>query len=684
MNKNLLLPSILSVLFLASCSGGDPVSSSAGTDAGNDCSGNCAPLADVLQVADIEKVIAQAVQEAAALGVDATIAIVDRVGNVLAVYRMGNAANRDVVISTTEGIAGSTPVTAGLEGIRLPVTPVAVNIDDLAAISKAITGAYLSSEGNAFSSRTASQIVQDHFNPGERFQPGGPLFGVQFSQLACSDFTVAWNGVGTSAGPHRSPLGLSADPGGFPLYKDGTVVGGVGVLADGVYGADPVITDSDRNADEMIAYAATFSFSAPQDRRGDQITVEGKTFRFSDVAFTDLMSDPAAAPSFASLSPATGALIAVNGYTDGLIRAGTQFGQPGSGIAADAANLFPGLDAFVMVDSVGTPRYPPIAGTDGGSLTVAAISQSEVQAILSSALDIANRARAQIRRPLSSQARVTISVVDTNGEILGIVRGRDAPIFGADVSLQKARTATLFSSPTAAAYLSGLPPVSYLTTSDAGTGLIFSTPVQIPDYISAAQTFLSDPTALTNGAIAFSDRAGGNLSRPYYPDGIDINGPGPFSKPAGMWSPFSTGLQLDLTYNAILQHVLFAVGAIATDVAPGCGGVSLDTGTLAFNQTVADNRVGNGLQIFPGSVPIFRNDTLVGGIGVSGDGVDQDDMIAFLGVHNAGVQLANGIGNAPPDRRADNLTPQGTRLRYVQCPQAPFLATNDDNVCDGK
>ena len=685
MKKTTSIVCVLSSFILASCSGGSPASSDAGTDAGNNCDGSCAPAADVLQVSDVQAVIAQAVAEAQAQGVEATIAVVDRVGNVLAVYRMGAVANRSVLVSTTAGTPNASPITAGLEGIRLPVTPVAANLDQLAAIAKAVTGAYLSSEGNAFSTRTANQIVQDHFNPGERFQPAGPLFGVQFSQLACSDFTSAWDGLGVSPGPHRSPLGLAADPGGFPLYKGGTVVGGVGVMADGVYGVDPFIADRDRDIDEMIAYAATFGFSAPQDRRGDQITVEGKTFRFSDVAFTDLASSPGSATPFASIPPATGALIAVTGYTDGVIRSGTRFGENASGIAADPSNLFPGQDAFVLVDAAGTPRYPPVAGTDGGSLAVAPLSVAEVQGILQNALDIANRARAQIRRPLGSQARVTISVVDTNGEILGIVRGRDAPMFGADVSLQKARTATLFSSPTAASFLNALPSVSYLTTSDAGSGLVFSSPpVLIPDYVSAVQSFVEDPSALTNGQIAFSDRAGGNLSRPFYPDGIDTNGPGPFSKPAGSWSPFSTGLQLDLAYNAILQHVLFAIGALPGDVAPGCAGVSLDTGTLTFMQTVTNNRVGNGLQIFPGSVPIYRNDTLVGGIGVSGDGVDQDDMIAFLGVHNAGMQLGGGIGNAPAARRADTLTPQGTRLRYIQCPQAPFLGSTDENVCDGK
>ncbi|MDH3440175.1 MAG: heme-binding protein, partial [Gammaproteobacteria bacterium] len=512
--------SLLAFMLLGACSGGSPTADPAGTDAGNDCSGSCAGAATVLQVADVETVIAQGVAEAEALGVDATIAVVDRVGNVLAVYRMGAAANREVTVSTSANNPGLSPVTAGLEGIRLPVTPLALNIDDLAAIAKAVTGAYLSSEGNAFSTRTASQIVQDHFNPGERFQPGGPLFGVQFSQLACSDFNVTWNGIGTSPGPHRSPLGLSADPGGFPLYKGGSPVGGVGVIADGVYGADAVITDRDLDVDEMIAYAATFGFAAPQDRRGDQITVEGKVFRFSDVDFAALSSDPASATPFASIPPATGALLAVNGYTDGVIRAGTQFGQNASGIAADPSNLFPGLDAFVLVDAAGTPRYPPIAGTDGGSLAVAPMSANEVQTILQNALDVANRARAQIRRPLGSPARVTISVVDTNGEILGVVRGRDAPMFGADVSLQKARTATFFSSATAASYLNALPPVSYLTTTDSGNGLNFSTPsVQFADYVSAAQAFLADPNALTDGQVAFSDRAGGNLSRPYYPDG---------------------------------------------------------------------------------------------------------------------------------------------------------------------
>jgi len=677
MKKTALLLAI--VVCIAACSGGDPVATTTGTDQTTGCSGACGAATTSLTVADVQQVIAQAVAEAQARGVNATIAVVDRVGNVLAVYRMGTAATRSVTITTTPGAA---TISGGLEGIRLPTALVpTVNIDHAAAIAKAITGAYLSSEGNAFSSRTASQIVQEHFNPREQFQPSGPLFGVQFSQLACSDLMRSFDGVGPSAGPQRSPLGLSADPGGFPLYKSGTVVGGVGVLADGFYTIDKDIADSDADVDEAIAYAATVSFAAPVDRRGDRITADGKTFRFSDVDFDQLRANPASAPAFGTIAGSVGALITVPGYFDGVIRAGTTFGQAASGVRADGDVNYPGRDAFVLVDAANALRYPPRAGTDGAALGGAVLTQSEVRSLVDSALDIANRARAQIRRPVGSQARVSVSVVDTQGEILGIARTRDAPVFGTDVSLQKARTAAFMSSASAAAFLGTLPDAKYLTTSD--TSVAVTRAIVINSYVGALRTFLGDSAALT-GNIAYSDRANGNLSRPLFPDGIDNEAAGPLSKPAGEWSPFSTGLQLDVAMNAILQHVLFVAGAPVPDVAPGCAGVQLANDLSSVGQTITGVRLGNGLQIFPGSVPIYRGTTLVGALGVSGDGVDQDDMIAFLGVHNAGESLGGALGNAPKGGRADTVIAQGVRLRYVQCPQSPFLNSTDDNVCEGK
>src|SRR4029079_17506984 len=75
------------------------------------------------------------------------------------------------------------------------------------------------------------------------------------------------------------------------------------------------------------------------------------------------------------------------------------------------------------------------------------LAAAEVRALIGSALRGAFSARAQIPRALNTFVQVTVSVVDLNGNVLGIARTPDAPVFGTDVSLQKARTAMFFSRP---------------------------------------------------------------------------------------------------------------------------------------------------------------------------------------------------------------------------------------------
>ena len=70
--------------------------------------------------------------------------------------------------------------------------------------------------------------------------------------------------------------------------------------------------------------------------------------------------------------------------------------------------------------------------------------------------------------------------------------------------------------------------------------------------------------------------------------------------------------------------------------------------------------------------------------GLDSDGIDQDDMISFLGLHNAGEILNTGIGNAPPELRADTLEVSGVNLRFVNCPFSPFLDSREQAVCGGK
>ena len=637
-----------SALVLASCGGGGP-SSNGGATGGTGPTPTptpppagqvfAVPAAESLSSAEVGTVIARAAAEARGRGVSATIAVTDRVGNVLAVFAMPGAAPTARIPSAPDGS------NQDAQGIVIPSAG--------AAIAKAITGAYLSSSGNAFSTRTASFIVQEHFPPAPTTAglESGPLFGVQFSQLPCSDLAArASDGL---IGPKRSPLGLAADPGGFPLYKNGVVVGGVGVIADGTYGFDPNVLDRDVDVDEAIALAGTVGFEAPVAVRADRISADGTSLRYTDVEYPQIGN-----VAGATLAATAGALVPVTGYYNGAgLFSGAAYGTEASGVRASTAAEFANRDAFVLSNGAGANRYPLRGGTDAGDVA-SPLTAAEARAILEEAFTVMSRARAQIRQPLDSRAQVTISLVDTRGSVLGLVRSPDAPIFGIDVSLQKARTANFFSGRFAASEL-------------------LAAPGEVPQFVSRTRSFLGDSNALT-GTFAVSDRAIGNLSRPYFPDGEVGQPNGPLSRPIRQFSPFSTGLQSALVIANLGQHLQFVTGQSGADTPRACTGLP---GVAGGNP-----RLANGIQIFPGSVPIYRGSQLVGAIGVSGDGIDQDDMISFLGLHNAGARVG-GIGNAPAAIRSDRIVVQvgsrQVRLRYVGCPFAPFLDTAAQNVCEG-
>jgi len=497
----------------------------------------------------------RAANEAQRLGLKATIAVVDAEGTPLALFRMLDAPEQAVVAgqgpprSTLSGCGSE-----GLEGLTLPSA--------LVALTKAGTGAFLSSGGNAFSSRTASFIVQQHFPPGVDGTPGGPLFGVQFSSLGCTDVKSP-----------ALPLGLAGDPGGVPLYRNGRVVGGVGVEGDGIYGIDTDPFDADQPAEEMAALAATVGFETPPDIRGSEILADGIRLTYVNgtvetppaqvVAGTDLIAVRGAAPS---------ALVPVE--RDG-IRGAT------------------------------LAKYPTVAGS--------VLSAADVDRVLTQAARQAARTRAAIRRPLNDSARVSLAVVDLDGRVLGFFRSDDAPVFGIDVAVQKGRTAAFFSSPGAGAALRR----------------------------AGFAEFVRDVPL--DGSVAYTSRAAGFLAQPFFPPGIERTDAGPFSTAAPpVWSPFNTGLQLALLCDA-LESALAGVATSSCTAVPG---------------------LQNGITVFPGGVPLYKDGRLAGAIGVSGDGVDQDDLIASAG--SAGFE-------APEDRRCDRLVVRGVRLPYVKFPRHPDL-----------
>lgn len=622
---------------LAACGGGGGGSTS--SSSGSTCNFNIASTPQSLTVAEVEQLIAQAIQASNSVGAQSTIAVVDRVGNVLGVFKMAGAS---ATVNLRSGRALSS-FPQGLDGLDNTVP------SELASIAKAVTGAYLSSSGNAFSTRTASYIIQQHFPPGI-LQPSGPLFGVQFSQLPCSDFATRANLTTVPInGPKRSPLGLAGDPGGFPVYKNGVVVGGIGVISDGLYGIDINPDSGAVDTDEIIAQSALAGFEAPACIRAEKIFAGGQSLLYTN---SDNRLRTVTAKTLADASANASGIKAVTGYVSNSFSAGKAYGNADSGFVADGTGSFD-AGTYVITDGA-TNKYPPVNSTSPSTPT--GLNSAEVNQILKSAIGVASQARAQIRQPLGSFAQVTVSVVDLDGNILGMARTADAPVFGADVSIQKARTAVFFSKPSAGADLSGLNPVTYQ---------VGGTTVSITDYVTDFNNFFNSPITL-NGSHAFSARAIGVIARPFYPDdGVEHATRGPFSKPISIWSPFNVGLQLDLVYNGLVNAILNPL-----DVNDNCTALTHAGGIPALK---------NGIQIFPGGVPIYRSNTLIGAIGVSGDGVTQDDMVSFLGLKRGTDNLpGSNLSNALASIRSDQLNPG---LQYIICPNSPFLNTNQANVC---
>jgi uncharacterized protein GlcG (DUF336 family) len=133
--------------------------------------------------------------------------------------------------------------------------------------------------------------------------------------------------------------------------------------------------------------------------------------------------------------------------------------------------------------------------------------------------------------------------------------------------------------------------------------------------------------------IAMSTRCVGFLAQKFYPPGIDGNKSGPFFTEQDKLSGFS-GTEPNLKFTATADF----------SSPPLRNGIRLD--------------LPNGITIFPGGFPLYRNGVLVGAIGVSGDGVDQDDTHDFL---------------APYSIRSDQFNFRGTRLPYAKFPRDPTL-----------
>jgi uncharacterized protein GlcG (DUF336 family) len=352
-----------------------------------------------LQIADVQNIVQAAVNSA---NVDMVVAVVDRAGFVLGVFRTQNAP------ATAVGNFGQT-----------------LDANDV-AVALARTGAFFSNDQAPLSSRTVRYISGIHFPPGVTNQPPADLYGIENTNRGCTLVSGAafqsqiplslalgggfGPGILTGKADVMDSNPLAVNPGGVPIFYQNVVVGGIGV----------VTSSSDLNVAEYAAFGgSTTQRSGPSDSFGPTPAAPGVVF-IGGIAlpFVAQTSQPASV----SVGPVAGS--------------GSFFVAP-----ANSSGQPPDGDLIA-----------PTAGPLGG------LSASDVQTILANAEATANVTRAAIRLPIGSRTRMVIAVADLDGTIIGLRRMQDSTVFSIDVAASKARNMVYFnSSARAAADLNQVP-----------------------------------------------------------------------------------------------------------------------------------------------------------------------------------------------------------------------------------
>src|SRR5216684_7393160 len=349
------------------------------------------PAALTLTSTEVQQLVQKSAE--AADSTTMVIAVVDREGRILAVFRKPAAP------AMSTGNFGAL-----------------VDTNEL-AVSLARTAAFFSNDQAPLSSRTVRFISGIHFPPGISGTSNAALYGIENTNRGC---TLSTNFIaGQAVPPARSISGAttglgittgkadlnesdpnSVNPGGVPLFRNGSLVGGIGVA-----GVAPDVA-------EYAAYAA---------------------------ATSNGFGPTPAAPGVVFIGGV--ALPFVNQKT---LPAGTSAGSfTGSFVAGPAAS--PGATPEGML-------VAPVAGPLGG------LTASDVTQIINNAIATANTTRAVIRLPIGSSARMAIAVADLDGTIIGLYRMADSTVFSIDVAASKARNMVYFNSAArSSADLTGVP-----------------------------------------------------------------------------------------------------------------------------------------------------------------------------------------------------------------------------------
>lgn len=453
-------------------------------------------------------------------------------------------------------------------------------------------------------------LLAERFNLNAAFVPAGKQLTPPDGYGAVSGTATVVNGV-----PVSQNRGIATLPGGIPLYKDNVLVGGIGVFFPGKTGYatemnselsttfDPTQPDRSKEA-EWIAFAAA---------GGTRVAIPADGFPLAPVG------DLGGVPLPAGFGLPTGRIDLVGITLDVFGAGGPRRGQDavlaignavGRGDANDGTNLPVTPGGITVQAGQAVPDGWLVLPHDGDGIT-----QAEVEQIITQAIAQGNQTRAAIRLPLGSRASFVYAVADRKGEIVGLFSDPDATVFSIDVAVAKARN------------------VAYYANADE---------LQPADRIDGLPA-----------GVAFTSRTFRYVGEPRFPEGIDGATPGPFSQLLDGGADPLTGRQVGPPLPASAYQSVI--------------------GFDSFNPTTnfrdpTDTLNANGIVFFPGSAPVYKrladgSPFLAGGFGVSGDGVDQDDVVTVGGQ----------IGFDVPDEllRADEVFVRGVRLPYQKFNRNP-------------
>lgn len=528
------------------------------------------------------------------------------------------------------------------------------------------------------------------FDPADFFSVWPESYG---ATVGCANPALCPGGMLPGAGiPSENGYsrGIATLPGGVPLYKifkpnTPSLVGGIGVFFPG-----PTGFATHEQAFRHEVQMPNGNVQSEFDRTNADLVLESEFIAVAAAAANDTMVGPSAfVRSFAEFGLPTvprfvlptgrldlvGITLEVFGPTptrafpiagiDRLLNVGRQVGQATTLIGVNYPINQAGATS---IDGMPVPErwlIEPHNAPDG------TLTGDQVRDIIENGIAEAEVTRAAIRldenfRPGVATGMV-LAVADTQGNLVGLYRMEDATIFSIDVAVAKARNTAYYADDAA------LRNVDRIDFNGDGT--------------------LTEGTQDTvRRGVAFTNRTFRFIVEPRFPTGapdltsVEVAGLQNNNQTLCQQRPtlcVKVGPQSILRMPGINPRTgenLDNASPLPVDVYRNVNSASFlafdafnparnfrDPGDIVPVFGTADSHPfanQNGIVFFPGSAPLYVSGQLAGGFGVSGDGVDQDDVVTSAGFFGF---------EADESARVDQFFVGSVRLPYVKFNRKPQL-----------